>query len=248
MVVAVTEDSSPSAAESEARRNELAENLAAVQQRIALATSAAGRSEGSVELVAVTKKWPASDVRLLAELGVRHVGENRQQEAAAKYAEVGPSELVWHFIGQLQTNKAKHVARFADQVDTVDRPSLVTALAKGAAAADRGLGVLVQVSLDPNPDPGRGGAAPEAVLELADMVADTEGLELLGVMGVAPLDADPAPPFDLLAGIAHRVRAQHPAAVQLSAGMSHDLEAAIAAGATHVRVGTALLGSRPSLG
>lgn len=233
---------------SAARRSELAVNLAALDERLRAAESAAGRAAGSVELVAVTKKWPATDVELLAELGVRHIGENRQQEAEAKFAEVVATGLVWHFIGQLQTNKAKHVARFADQVDTVDRTALVRALAKGAVAADRRIGVLVQVSLDPDPDPARGGVAPAQAVELADAVAAEDALNLLGVMGVAPLGGDARVAFGRLAEIAGQVQDRHPDATQISAGMSHDLEQAIAAGATHVRVGTALLGTRPPLG
>jgi len=227
------------------RRAELAANLADVDARISAACRAAGRRREDVTLVGVTKTWPASDAALLRDLGVTDLGENRDQEARPKAAEV--TGVRWHFVGQLQTNKAAGVATYADVVHAVDRPALVDALGKGARRAGRTLTALVQVSLDG--DPLRGGAAPSAVPALADAVAGTDGLVLGGVMAVAPLGADPATAFALLAEVAAALRSQHPAAVVVSAGMSEDLEAAIAAGSTHVRVGTALLGHRtPALG
>jgi PLP dependent protein len=181
---------------------------------------------------------------------VRDVGENRDQEAAPKAAEVADlrDQLTWHFVGQLQTNKAASVARYADVIHSVDRLRLVTALGAAARKAGRQLRCLVQVSLDD--EPGRGGAAAGQVLAIADAVASLAGLRLDGVMAVAPLAAEAVPggplaAFQRLAEIAALVRAQHPGAVMISAGMSADLEDAIAAGATHVRVGTALLGGRP---
>jgi pyridoxal phosphate enzyme (YggS family) len=227
----------------EARRAELAANLAAVRERMAAAARAAGRSPDELTLIAVTKTFPASYVRLLAELGVADVGENRAQEAAAKHADAGAPPR-WHFIGTLQRNKAALVASFADVVHSVDRPELVTALDRARVAP---LDVLVQVSLDPvdsSGAPGRGGARTADVVGLADLVAATAQLRLRGVMAVAPVGPDPAGAFARLAETAAQVRAAHPEALWISAGMSGDLEAAVAAGATHVRIGTALLGRR----
>jgi pyridoxal phosphate enzyme (YggS family) len=229
------------------RRQVIATNLAAVQERIAVACSAAGRSHDEVTLVVVSKFFPADDVRTLADLGVRHVGENRHQEAASKAAECADLDLVWHFIGGLQSNKAAAVARYAAVVESVDRPRLLSGLARGAQEAGRPVEVLVQVSLDPPGNPGRSGAAVADVPALAEQVRATGGLLLRGVMGVAPLGADPAPAFARLAEVAATVRALEPAADRISAGMSGDLEAAIAHGATHVRVGSAILGPRPPI-
>ncbi|MDQ1699978.1 MAG: dependent protein [Frankiaceae bacterium] len=220
------------------RRDELAANLAAVRARMDRAAVSAGRSPGELTLVAITKTFPASDVALLAALGVADVGENRAQEAAAKHEVVG-SPPRWHFVGSLQRNKAVLVASFADVVHSVDRPELVPALDR---ARQQPLDVLIQISLDDSP--GRGGADPGDALGLAGLVAASEQLRLRGLMAVAPLGADPAPAFAKLAEVAGRIRAEHPDATWISAGMSGDLEAAVAAGATHVRVGTALLGRR----
>lgn len=229
---------------SETRRAELAAALAAVEQRLAAACAAAGRPREDVLLVAVTKTRPASDVVLLRELGVRDVGESKDQEAAAKVEALrdGPA-LRWHFVGRLQRNKARSVAGYASLVHAVDRAPLVAALSDGAQRAQRTLGVLLQVSLDG--DPGRAGALPDDLLALGDAVAEAPGLRLDGVMAVPSLGADPQRAFALLAEHADRLRAAHPQARDVSAGMSADLEAAVAAGSTMVRVGTALLGQRP---
>jgi pyridoxal phosphate enzyme (YggS family) len=230
----------PGAAAGRGPAEELARALRELEQRLSAACAAAGRGRESVLLVAVTKTRPASDVRLLQSLGVTDVGENRDQEARAKAGEV--SGVRWHFVGGLQTNKARSVASYADVVHSVDRPELVAALSAGAVRADRRLEVLLQVSLDG--DPARGGCSAADLPALADAAAAAAGLELAGVMAVAPLGADPADAFDQLAELHERLLAQHPAAVARSAGMSGDLEQAVARGATHVRVGTALLGAR----
>ncbi len=229
-----------------ARASELAEGLRAVRERIARACSGVDRDPGDVTLVVVTKTFPASDVRLLAELGVRDIGENRDQEAAVKAAACRDLDLTWHFVGQLQTNKARSVASYADVVHSLDRPRLVEALGAAAVKAGREVAALVQVGLDRSGD--RAGAGPDDALGLADLVARTPGLRLAGLMAVAPLGADPGPAFEWLAVVARQVRAVHPGATWVSAGMSGDLEAAIANGATHVRVGSAILGSRPPHG
>jgi PLP dependent protein len=228
------------------RREELAQNLSAVRSRIERACAAAGRDPAGVELIAVTKYFPASDLDLLAGLGVRAVGENRDQEASAKLPDASRrADLQIHFIGQLQSKKAGSVARYADVVQSVDRPRLVAGLQRGAEASGRTLAVLVQVSLDA--EPGRGGVVPDGALALADEIAAAPGLELRGVMAVAPLGGDPAHAFARLRDVSRGIQKAHPRADWISAGMSADLEAAIANGATHLRVGTAILGSRPSL-
>ena len=233
----------------EDRRAELAANLADVRARIAAAERVGGRPPGSVALVVVTKTWPASDVRLLAGLGVTDVAENRDQEARPKHAECADLGLRWHFVGQLQRNKARHVVSYADVVESVDRPELATALDRAAADAGRTVDVLLQVDLADPPQPHRGGVAPAGLPGLADLVADQcPVLRLAGLMAVAPLEEDPRAAFARLAALAADLRRDHPEAVVLSAGMSHDLEQAVEAGATHVRVGTAVLGGRTALG
>ena len=224
-------------------------NLRAVRARIEAAARAAGRDPASVGLIAVSKTRPATDVLALAGLGQRDFGENRAQELLAKAAEVGPevgnAPVRWHFIGQLQRNKAAAVARLGAVVHSVDRLPLGEALSR--AGEQHGVvDVLVQVDLG---GPGgslaaRGGAAPADVPALADAVALLPGLRLRGLMAVAPRGADPAPAFARLAALADRVRADHPDAAEISAGMSGDLEQAVAAGATLVRVGTAIFGER----
>ncbi|KNB52696.1 YggS family pyridoxal phosphate-dependent enzyme [Streptomyces caatingaensis] len=236
------------------RRTQLARNLAQVEERIAAACAAVGRKREEVTLIVVTKTYPASDVRLLADLGVRHVAENRDQDAAPKAAECSGMPLTWHFVGQLQTNKVKSVVNYADVVHSIDRVRLVTALSAAAVRRGRELDCLIQVALDAESGDaaGRGGVAPDGVAALADALAEAEGLRPAGLMTVAPLAGPyagrPRATFERLREIATDLRAAHPAANMVSAGMSADLEDAVAAGATHVRVGTAVLGSRPRLG
>ncbi|MEZ7157668.1 YggS family pyridoxal phosphate-dependent enzyme [Streptomyces sp. MAD19A] len=236
------------------RKDELAANLARVEERIAAACDAAGRGRDEVTLIVVTKTWPASDVRILSGLGVRHVAENRDQDAAPKAAACADLPLVWHFVGQLQTNKVRSVVGYADVVQSVDRARLVSALSKEAARAGREVGCLIQVALDAGADGRgeRGGVAPSGVAELADLVAGAEGLRLDGLMTVAPLAGEYAgrqqAAFERLMDLSTDLRRTHPAANMVSAGMSADLEQAVAAGATHVRVGSAVLGVRPRLG
>ncbi|MGA5525653.1 YggS family pyridoxal phosphate-dependent enzyme [Streptomyces pseudogriseolus] len=236
------------------RKDELAANLARVEERITAACDAAGRGRDEVTLIVVTKTWPASDVRALSELGVRHVAENRDQDAAPKAAACADLPLVWHFVGQLQTNKARSVVGYADVVQSVDRARLVSALSKEAVRAGREVGCLIQVAFDAGADGRgeRGGVAPSGVAELAGLVAGAEGLRLDGLMTVAPLTGEYAgrqqAAFERLMDLSTDLRRTHPAANMVSAGMSADLEQAVAAGATHVRVGSAVLGVRPRLG
>lgn len=240
------------------RTKQLADNLKGVRERISIASDAAGRKPPT--LIVVTKFHPAKDVRRLMELGVRDVGENRDQEAGAKAIEVAQSSLRWHFIGQLQKNKAKSVSAYAHSVHSIDRKSLIPALDRAVRTqADvdgrAPLECYIQVDLSAGPatrDPdastgGRGGAASSLIPELALLIAQTAGLRLAGLMAVAPLGVDPAPAFDCLARYSGELVAQYPGATGISAGMSNDLEAAITAGATHLRVGSDILGPRPGI-
>ena len=228
------------------RRAELAANLADTERRIVDACEAAGRSRDEITLVVVTKTYPASDVEILAELGVVDVGENRHPEAGDKADAVG-APLRWHFLGGLQTNKAGAVARYADLVHSVDRVKLVNSLSRGAEAAERTLTCLVQVDFDAT-NPGRAGVVPADVGVVADAIAGAPGLVLGGLMTVAPLGDDPAPHFEHLVRLSAELRRDHPDATIVSAGMSGDLEAAVIAGATHLRIGRSVLGERPSNG
>ncbi|WP_405947371.1 YggS family pyridoxal phosphate-dependent enzyme [Streptomyces prunicolor] len=236
------------------RKQEIAVNLARVEERIAAACAAAGRKREEVTLIVVTKTYPASDVRTLAELGVRHVAENKDQDAAPKAADCADLPLSWHFVGQLQTNKVRSVVGYADVVQSVDRSRLVTALSKEAERSGRELGCLIQVALDAGVSGRgeRGGVGPGGIGDLADLVAGAPGLRLDGLMTVAPLTGEYAgrqqEAFGRLMDLSTDLRRAHPAANMVSAGMSADLEQAVAAGATHVRVGTAVLGVRPRLG
>ncbi|GAA4197348.1 YggS family pyridoxal phosphate-dependent enzyme [Microbacterium oryzae] len=220
----------------------LAERLAAVDARIADAARSAGRDARDITRIVVTKFHPASLVRELHGLGVVDVGENRQQELVAKSEELSELDLRWHFIGQLQTKKARSVRRAAAAIHSVDRERLVDALDGAAEPGDAPLDVLVQVNL--TDDPARGGIAPDGVTALAERIAAAPTLALKGVMAVAPLDEPPASAFARLAGYAELVRAVEPAATWISAGMSADLVEAIACGATHLRIGSAITGPR----
>ncbi|USX51695.1 YggS family pyridoxal phosphate-dependent enzyme [Lentzea sp. HUAS12] len=225
------------------RTQELRENLAEVEERIAKACEAAGRSRDEVMLLAVTKTWPASDVEILYELGLRHFAENRDQEASEKVGQLRHlADARWHMVGRLQRNKAKSVVEWADQVDSVDSVRLAEALAKAAHARGKKLDVLLQVSIDG--DTSRGGVAIPDVGELAGVITRSGDLILRGAMTVAPRTMKPSQAFQALVSVVSRLRDDHPTAIGVSAGMSGDLEDAISHGSTCVRVGTALLGNR----
>jgi PLP dependent protein len=236
--------------------------LASVRSRLAGAAEAAGRNVGEIEVLPITKFFPATDVVILSRLGCRAVGESRDQEASAKVTEVtrlltaahreDVGALRWHMVGHIQRNKARSVARWAHTAHSVDGSQLVTALDRGVSAAlgegrrTEPLRVYVQVSLDG--DESRGGvdvSRPGAVDEVCAQVDDAKNLELAGLMGIPPLDWDADEAFDRLRSEHLRVLETHPGAVGLSAGMSNDFEIAVKHGATCVRVGTALLGPRP---
>lgn len=226
------------------RLDQLRARLQDLRRRVDAGCVAAGRPPGDVTVIAITKTFPAEDVRLLAQLGVSDVGENRDQEASAKHQVCADLPLRWHFVGQLQVNKARSVASYADVVHSVDRLRLADALSRAAVAAGRELVCLVQIALDEAA--GRGGVPAAEAGRVADAVAAAPGLSLGGVMAVAPLAGSADSAFSELAQVAAKLRVTHPSATVISAGMSGDLEAAIAHGATHVRIGTALLGHRAS--
>jgi pyridoxal phosphate enzyme (YggS family) len=236
------------------RLAELGANLAAVRSQIAAACSAAGRDPAEISLIAITKTFPVSDIMLLSRLGVADIGENRDAEAAPKAAASAAAgiQLRWHFVGQLQVNKAGRVAAYANMVHSVDRIRLAEALGRRASAAGRVIGCLVQVSLDDSGaaglgGSGRGGADPAEVPAVAAAIAAQPSLLLAGVMGIAPLGKPARPAYARLRELAETVRAAYPDARVISAGMSADMGEAIAEGATHVRIGTALLGGRRPL-
>jgi pyridoxal phosphate enzyme (YggS family) len=231
------------------RGRQVADRLAAVREQVAGAATAAGRSPDDVCMVVVTKTWPSSDTRTLHALGVRDVGENRQQDIERKVAELADlDDLTWHFIGQIQSNKAAKIAASSDVVHSVDSVKVARRLGDGAQRYGRVLDCFIQVSLDPEPArSGRGGVTGTDLEAVAEAVASAPALRLVGVMGVAPLQGDAEAAYSDLAVASTRLRALHPAATAVSAGMSADFSLAIRAGATHVRVGSAVLGERPSL-
>jgi len=231
------------------RRTQLLDNLNAVRTRISRAAQQSGRATEDITLIVVTKFFPASDVRLLAELGVQDVGENKHQEAQEKIGQCDGLPIRWHYIGGLQSNKAAQVAQYADVVHSVDRAKLVTRLEQGASSRAKSLDVLIQVNLDASRGDGSGrhGADPEEVADLAARIAQAEHLRLRGLMAVAPLGVDPKPAFETLARVSEELVADYPEANWISAGMSSDLEAAVGAGATHLRVGSGILGQRPTM-
>ena len=217
----------------------LAERFAAVTQDVAAAARDAGRDPAQITTIIVTKFHPASLVRELASLGARDVGENRHQEAAAKAAELVDLGLTWHFVGQLQANKAAAALEYASVVHSVDRASLVGALEK----TQRAVGVFLQLNL--SDDPQRGGVEPAKLEQLAERVLAAPTLELLGLMAVARIDAEPRAEFARVREASERLRRLAPGASRLSMGMSGDYREAIAEGATHLRIGTAITGNRP---
>ena len=224
------------------------DNLETLQSRINNACQEAKRNITEITLIAVTKTYPADDMDLLKQLGIDDVGENRDQEAALKRTQV-QADFNWHFIGQLQSNKAKSVVSYAHLIHSVDRSSLAKEIQKSAQGVDKKQAVLIQLDLDQSgPDPTRGGLWPAELMALAQQITDSSHLELKGLMSVAPLEENPAVAFARLAVIRAEFLKTYPQASILSAGMSDDLEAAILHGATHLRIGSALLGERPKIG
>ncbi|MDF2573462.1 MAG: YggS family pyridoxal phosphate-dependent enzyme [Agromyces sp.] len=220
----------------------LADRLAAVLGSVADAARDAGRAPSEITTIVVTKFQPVSLIAELVSLGVRDVGENRHQEAKAKAEALADLDLRWHFVGQLQSKKARQVRAYASAIHSVDRMSLVDALRSDESSVD----CFVQVDL--TDDPGRGGVAPEGLDELVEHVLATPGLRLRGLMAVAPLGEPPRPAFARVRLLSERIRRLAPDATDLSMGMSHDFREAILEGATHLRIGTAITGNRPDAG
>lgn len=225
----------------------LARNIAEVQERVHLAAREGRRSADEITIVAVSKTFPRTMVDEAHELGLDVFGENRVQEAAAKFGEPLPTAMRLHLIGQLQTNKAKAAVALFDRIESVDRPSLVAALEKEAAKAETLVSVLVQVNIGREPQ--KAGCPPEETLALVDAVRAAQHLRLDGLMGIAPLVADPeeaCPWFRSLREIRDEVSRARPDVdlAVLSMGMSGDFEAAIREGATHIRIGSAIFGTR----
>jgi pyridoxal phosphate enzyme (YggS family) len=223
----------------------LAERLTDAQQRIAAAASAANRDPEGIKLIVVTKNHPTQLVFDLLDLGARDFGENRDQEAAPKAAEVraiSPISHRWHFIGQLQSNKVKSVVNYADSIHSLDRQSLLDSLGKETVERITPLDVFIQLNL--TDDPGRGGIQPAALLPFAENVLAHPGLNLVGVMGVAALDNNLDRDFGAIRSASELLQTLKPEANLISAGMSEDFETAIAFGATHLRIGSAITGKR----
>ena len=220
----------------------LGERLASVRGQVADAANEAGRDASGITTIVVTKFHPADLIRELAQLGVTDVGENRQQDAGPKAAQLRDLALTWHFIGQLQSNKVRAVLEYAAVVHSVDRPSLVDAL----EAADLPVDVFIQLNL--TDDPERGGMAADGLEKLAERVLGARNLVLRGLMAVAPLGEEPRAAFARVREASERLRLIAPEAVSLSMGMSGDYREAVLEGATHLRIGTAITGKRPTPG
>ena len=219
------------------RAAEISANLQAITARIVSAAESAGRSPEEITLIAVTKTFPVTDVKILYELGVRDFGENRDQEGSVKFSEL-PGDSNWHFQGQIQSNKLKSIAAWADVIHSIDDISHAKKLSSLVAAKD----IFVQVSLDDLP--GRGGVNPEQLLDFLAEVTALENLKVRGLMAVAPLDEPPLEAFKRLKTLSETVIKTHPNTWEISAGMSNDFEAAISQGATHIRIGSQILGVR----
>lgn len=226
--------------------SELGQRYQVILDRVAAAAKASSRSLDEITVVVVTKNHPSQLVLDLLDLGARDFGENRDQEASPKAKEisaVSDQSFNWHFIGQLQTNKVKSVLEYASFLHSLDRPSLLDELQKRTPQRENPLKVFIQVNLTENSD--RGGITPEQLSAFAERVIESPGLELMGLMGVGGLEVAPEAEFERLAGLSQKIRELAPAASQLSMGMSGDFEVAIAYGATHLRIGTAITGNRP---
>ena len=217
------------------RKAEIAGNLQEVKERINLAAQSINRDPAEIELIVVTKTFPISDIEILRDLGELNFGENRDQEAGPK-AQAIPA--TWHFQGQIQSNKIKSICEWADVIHSISSEKEILKFAQSA----RKHKVFLQVSLDGQA--GRGGASRSDLAQLADLVNESNNLELLGLMAVAPLGTEPEKAFADLAQINQGFKSQFPNSKYLSAGMSGDFEAAIKFGATHIRVGSSILGSR----
>jgi pyridoxal phosphate enzyme (YggS family) len=219
------------------RVQELSANLDSIRKRISAAAQSSGRSADEITLIVVTKTFPASDVQILYDLGARDFGENRDQEASVKSVEL-PEDCRWHFQGQIQSNKLKSIAEWADVLHSLDDIAHAKKLSSLVSTKD----IFVQVSLDNLPN--RGGVLPNSLPEFLEEISGLANLNVRGLMAVAPLGEDPAGAFKRLKELSDQVVKAHPKAYEISAGMSNDFEAAISQGATHIRIGSQILGVR----
>jgi len=219
------------------RVQELSANLDSIRKRISAAAQSSGRSADEITLIVVTKTFPASDVQILYDLGARDFGENRDQEASVKSVEL-PEDCRWHFQGQIQSNKLKSIAGWADVLHSLDDIAHAKKLSSLVSTKD----IFVQVSLDNLPN--RGGVLPNSLPEFLEEISGLANLNVRGLMAVAPLGEDPAGAFKRLKELSEQVVKAHPKAHEISAGMSNDFEAAISQGATHIRIGSQILGVR----
>lgn len=232
----------------QSRQEEIFQNYQKIQNRINDACKRSGRNTSEITIIAITKTYPAKDIDLLKNLGIEHVGENKDQEASHKFQEV-TNRFTWHFVGQLQTNKVKSVVQYADFIHSVDRLSLVKEIQKMSQKINKIQKVLIQIDLDDSQDDeNRGGVNPANLTELAQEISNCPNLELAGLMSVAPLNMVSKEAFIKLSKIQQEFLKSYPLAKMLSAGMSEDLEEAVSHGATHLRIGSALLGERPKIG
>ncbi len=238
---------------SSARRIEISQNLDVVEREICIALEKSNRDRSEITLIAVTKNFPVSDVVHLYDLGLRNFGENRDQEARAKVEEfkkyVADSEksgdqVKWHFQGQLQRNKLRSIASWADFIHSLDQERYLLPLQQLSVELEKPISLLLQLSLDLPIRPDRGGVPPEDLIGLGAKIKEHSGLILQGLMAVAPLDVAPDLAFSTLQTISRTFLKAFPDATWVSAGMSGDFAAAIASGATHLRIGSSILGSR----
>jgi pyridoxal phosphate enzyme (YggS family) len=222
------------------RKDQILSNLELVKERITSAAQAAGRSPSEITLIAVTKTFPVSDLEILYELGVRNFGENRDQEAAPKVSAL-PADITWHFQGGIQSNKLKSISNWASVIHSVDKFKYAQMISQFSVGKTKE--IFIQVSLDSLPQ-SREGVDPADLMQLAEQIMSLPNLQVKGLMAVAPLDQPTEQAFVRLQQIQQKFIQLYPAASSLSSGMSGDYELAISLGATHVRIGSSILGNR----
>jgi pyridoxal phosphate enzyme (YggS family) len=222
------------------RKDQILSNLESVKEKISAAAQAAGRSASEITLIAVTKTFPVSDLEILYELGVRNFGENRDQEAAPKVSAL-PADITWHFQGGIQSNKLKSISNWASVIHSVDKFKYAQMISQFSVGKTKE--IFIQVSLDTLPQ-SREGVDPADLMQLAEQIMSLPNLEVKGLMAVAPLDQPTEQAFVRLQQIQQKFIQLYPAASSLSSGMSGDYELAISLGATHVRIGSSILGNR----
>ena len=222
------------------RKDQILSNLESVKEKISAAAQEAGRAPSEITLIAVTKTFPVSDLEILYELGVRNFGENRDQEAAPKVSAL-PADITWHFQGGIQSNKLKSISMWASVIHSVDKFKYAQMISQFSVGKTKE--IFIQVSLDTLPQ-SREGVDPADLMQLAEQIMSLPNLEVKGLMAVAPLDQPTEQAFVRLQQIQQKFIQLYPAASSLSSGMSGDYELAISLGATHVRIGSSILGNR----